>query len=289
MNKLSTNIIFFSTIAKRNFDKLDNIEEFIIDKINIKDLENYIIQGITKIKDEIWVSSYNENKTINSKIFIIKNNELIKTIELYNNAHVGSITYDDISNIVWITDKSGTISGYNYNELKNNNNIPLYKKIEVAKNIINIYGNNAASYMTYFDKMLFVGNYNVENLSYLNIYNINKNGEIKNKINTINFLELTQGLTFYKKNNKTYMIVSSSSGNTTSQLKIYEYKNNIDDYRKEKYINIYLPPMLEQISIYKNELICAFESNARKYQHRKLNTPDILVLSIENIIEKHHL
>lgn len=271
--------------AVRYIPKKSDMENSITSSFNIDIKDDYIIQGITNINNNLFITAYSEDKTKKSKLFIYNDNKLLKNINLYNNAHVGGICYDDIHNIIWITDKAGSISGYNYNDLMLGKIEPLYKRIYVGDDLQNVYGFNACAYIQYFNNKIYVGNYNQQNKSILKEYTLLEDGNINvNNFRVINFIDYVQGICFYKKEDKIYLLVSSSVGRySKSKISVFEF-NNINSYRIIKPKTIYLPPMLEQITILNSNLVLAFESNANKYKMRNSKTNDITFIDINKII-----
>lgn len=261
-----------------------------VDKsFNINNLNDYILQGLTKADKYILITAYSSNKK-NSKVFIYDDKyNFIKETVLYNKAHVGGITYDNKNKNIWITDTKGTISGYKLDDIiKSKDEVkPIYKQIDVSNKLINIYGNKATAYIAYYDNKIYVGNFNKGSVSYLKAYIVDKEGTINiDSENIIGSVPASQGITFYQNDNNTYLFVSSSFGlHMPSQIKIYKYHDDIKDLKDESYINIVLPPMLEQIYVDNNKLLAVFESNAEKYKSKRNNTPDFIEISLDYIID----
>lgn len=261
-----------------------------VDKsFNINNLNDYILQGLTKADKYILITAYSSKKK-NSKVFIYddKYNFINETV-LYNKAHVGGITYDNKNKYIWITDTKGTISGYKLDDIiKAKDEVkPIYKQIDVSNKLINIYGNKATAYIAYFDNKIYVGNFNKGSVSYLKSFIVDKEGTINIDLeNIIGSVPASQGITFYQNDNNTYLFVSSSFGlHIPSQIKIYKYHDDIKDLKDEPYINLVLPPMLEQIYVDDNKLLAVFESNAEKYKSKRNNTPDFIEISLDYIID----
>lgn len=257
----------------------------LLSSFNIPNMEDFIIQGISNIKGNLFITAYAGNKDKDSKLFIFSDNKLLKNINLYNNSHVGGITYDDKHNIVWITDKAGALSGYNLDKLLLGKVEPLYKKVYVGDGLLNVYGFNACAYVSYYNNKLYVGNYNTKNKSVLKEYSLLDDGNIDvDNYRVINFTDTVQGIAFYEYENTTYLLVSSSVGRySKSKLSIFNYDSN--SYRDNELKCIYLPPMMENITILDNKLVCAFECNAYKYRGNKHTCDDVLILNLLDIIK----
>ena len=268
------------------FDKNQIRNEIDIEK------DSYVIQGICVVDDYIFVSLYNDLISKSSKVFIYDlDMNLIKECSLNNNSHVGGIAYDDINQIVWITDIKGTVSGYNKDEFIVNDHInPKYYRLDVSKGLTNIYGNNSVAYITYYDGYLFLGDYALETFSTMKKFKIQDNGSINpDDYEKIYFYGLVQGLSFFEHDGSTYMLVSSSIGtNFKSNIKLVKYDPNIKDYRNEKCLNIEMPNMLEQIYMDKsNKLYSTFESNADKYKKNIKHSGDIIIEDLDEKIEDY--
>ena len=268
MNKkiISASIDLF---MKKNNVK-EKYSEFLLDSFKL-DNESYIFQGITKVKNMYFITAY--KKGSNSIIFIYDEDFiLIKKTNLYNNAHVGGIAYDG-KKTVYITDKHGTVSIFDLDEiLKYDMVIPKIERIDVSDKLKNIFDQTACAYITYFNNKLYLGNFNSKKDSILKIYD----KDLKILIKEIpNFQDLVQGITL----NNHYLIVSSSFGVVNKSLiTIYKYdKNSNLTFIK----SIKLPPMLEQIYLDEDKLICLFEINS---YIKKDKYKDILILDLNSII-----
>ena len=251
---------------------------------------NMVPQGLTISDDYFFISMYDYYHLSNSMINVYdKDGNFVNSCELDNKAHVGGITYDNKNKNIWITDTKGTISGYKLDDIiKSKDEVkPIYKQIDVSNKLINIYSNKATAYNAYFDNKIYVGNFNKGSVSYLKTYIVDKEGTINiDSENIIGSVPASQGITFYQNDNNTYLFVSSSFGlHIPSQIKIYKYHDDIKDLKDEPYINLVLPPMLEQIYVDDNKLLAVFESNAEKYKSKRNNTPDFIEISLDYIID----
>ena len=256
------------------------------------DSDSYVIQGICVIDDYIFVTAYNDSISKSSKVFIYDlNMNFIKETLLNNNSHVGGITYDDKNKIVWITDIQGTISGYNRDEFIVNDTIsPKFYRLDVSKDLVNLYGNSSVAYIAYHDGHLFLGDYTAETFSTMKKYKIQDNGSINpEEYEKCYFYGLVQGLSFFDHNGSTYMFISSSIGNRfKSNMKLVKYDPNIKDYRNEKCVNFEMPNMLEQIYITDdNKLYSVYESNAEKYYSGTKHSGDILIEDFDEQISEY--
>ena len=249
-----------------------------LDSFNIV-LNTFVLQGICLINDYIFITAYDDKREQNSKIMIFKDKKLEHETDLNTKSHVGGICFDNIHNIIWITDSSGTISGYEYEDIiKNDKAYPKYKKIKVINEHINIYGNNATAFITYFNNKLYVGNYHKQKYSAIIEYNIQDNGLIDlDSCRVIKGLDFVQGIFFYEDDGNTYLLASSSFILKKSLIKVFKYNDDITDLGKEMAVASYkMGPMLEQIAIDKSKILYAvFESNALKFKKYRLINNDV--------------
>lgn len=247
--------------------------------INLNINDNYVPQGICSIDDYLLVTMYDSNHELNSKVCIIKNGRIIHTTMLDNKAHVGGICYDSINDNIWITDRSGTISCYEYNHILNSNNVSAkYKKVKIP-GLINIAGFNAVGYITYYSNRLYMGNFNIGKSSKMLSYELNEEGNINfDSRNEIDFFSFVQGITFKEYDSKTLMFISSSYGINKSSIRIVDYET------KKVLHKVKMPPMLEQITFDKfGNLVLLFESNAKMYKKYKFKNNDINIIKINKL------
>lgn len=277
----------FNYLRDTHSDRNITIKNTLIESFNIYNDDDYVFQGICCLDDLIFVTSYDCTKTNNSKISIVKDNKVIHETLLNMKSHVGGISIDEKNKIVWVTDKGGCISGYSLASVLNDPEVePIFNKIKVADNLFNIHGSNSVAYLTIYNNKLFVGNYNDSNKSIIKICNINNDGsiDVDNSI-IIKSTSFVQGITFFNKDNKDYLLVSSSFGSYfKSHIKIYLYYPDLNNLEEEKSTLIELPPMLEQICIKDNLLYTIFESNAKQYRNRFNKNKDINIYNIDDYI-----
>lgn len=267
-----------------------NIKQLrIYNSYSIDNLNEFILQGICIVDNYILLTAYDENHNNNSIVYVLNNYKIVNICELYNNAHVGGIAYDSNHDLIWITDKKGTISSYNKSDiLKNKSAEPIFKRIDVSSGLVNVYGNLACAYICINNDKLYVGNY-ANKKPILKEYPIEKDGTINlNEEKNYLFCKYVQGITFLNINNDTYLLISSSRGRIiNSIISIYHFNENNFNIYDNKRIILNLPPMIEQITINdNNELLVVFESNAKKYQRTAgTKTDDLVLLDISNIIK----
>lgn len=258
---------------------------------SIDDLGNMVLQGVCVVRNNIFLTAYDSsNVGENSIIYILdENNNCIKEVTLYNNSHVGGICYDDKNNIFWITDKGGTVSGYTYDSIFYNKGeicYPKFQKIDVgSEDLINYKGKASASYITYDDGKIYVGNYTFLKNSFLKSFCIDEDGNIDlDSCKKVGFVDKVQGISFYERDNCKYLLVSTSCGiNNASELKIFKYDEDCKDFGKENYVKEFMPPMMEQITFNKDgNLVTLYESNAKKYKKNySVRSNDVVVFEFD--------
>ena len=266
---------------------------------SLENIDTNVLQGVCTVGEYTFITAYDSSKDKNnSTVYVInKNNDCIREVTLYNNSHVGGICYDQKHEIFWITDKGGTISGYSFNSIfysKEDIIEPVYKKVDVgSKDLINHKGNPSAAYIAYHNNKLYVGNFSTNGTGILKSFDILEDGNINIKSETIaKFLDKVQGITFYEKDGKEYLLVSSSYGKfSNSNLRVFKFDEKCEDYNDSLSIDIEMPSMMEQITFNKDgQLITLFESNAQKYKVEKnMQNNDVIITNIEEIIESHKL
>lgn len=258
--------------------------------------ETMIPQGIAYIPNEfIIITAYDYKKDKNSKCYVLDlSGEIVNEVSLDTKSHVGAIVYDEANDVMWIPDAKGILNIYNVDDILNKKNVVAKQKFDyVSDGLIN-YKSNYGDYIDYMclkDGHIFIGNFRTKDKGLVKKYKIeNVEGEIVLKlVHQFNVPTLVQGITFYKKDDREFMILSKSFGRRKkSKLEIYEYDENLNDYTDglTMITRISLPPMLEQITANGENLLLLFESNAKKYDDGKDKIDVICVLALEKILSK---
>ena len=104
---------------------------------------------------------------------------------------------------------------------------------------------------------------------------------------------MVQCITFYKKDNKEYIIFSRSYGrDCPSVMQIFRYSEDIKNYRDEKLVSssLRLEPMLVQITSRDNNIYALYESNARPYTvNQDTEFDSIPVIDADSLVKKLEL
>ena len=276
--------------SKNNNINTYKVKDLLISKsYSIDNLNEYVLQGLCIVDNYILLSAYDNSHVNNSIIYVLYNYKIVNICKLYNNAHVGGIAYDTIHEMIWITDKKGTISSYNKNDILHNDSAqPILTKVDVSSGLINVYGNLGCAYVCINNDKLYVGNYSKDN-PILKEYLILDDGSIDLKNEKIySFCKYVQGISFINVNNNTYLFGSSSWGRiVNSIINIFSFNDNISNFDEKNKIILELPPMSEQIALNKNnELLVVFESNAAKFKRTAgTKTDDLVLLNISKIMD----
>lgn len=265
-----------------NFYMFKDYNKYLLDKRVSKPHKNsrYATQGVTAIKDEIFVTYYDTDKLKNSIVDIINKDGHI-TLELDNKSHVGGISYNEFINTVFISN-NGFVNSYKLDDIKNlkhGDTLRYDNKIKVHESV------GIASYLTVFNNNLYVGRFDKDNATKLAIYNISEDGIIFNKLLDVPFKKI-QGMCIYKYENSIYYLFSRSYGRrNTSSLLVTKLVDNKFKIVKE----FFIPCMAEQISIDDKKLMIVFESDCSKFNETFLNSAktrinSVIYLDIEKLL-----
>ncbi len=247
-------------------------------------------QGITLTEEHIIITAYDFKKRGNSKCYIYTmDGKMVNVVSLDTKSHVGSIAYDKKNDFVFIPGDNGTVLVYKKDDLLYNNfaNSTFYFDLSEKFKIYDNKYTNVVDYLTIDEDDLYVGNFlNNENGLVQKYKIVGENNRLKLILSKeFTVPQKVQGISFYKEGDTKYMILSISFGRKNdSYLEIYNYRDDIIDYTTEKKINLTMPPMLEQNTIYNDRLYIIFESNANKYKNSKNKVDCICILDIKKIL-----
>lgn len=281
--------IFYNTKNIITFD-FNQDEEINKDKVCC----NQVPQGITKLttngseeQETIVFTSYCSSYNHNSFIYILNNKEL-KKIEVTNKSHLGGITYDYDNENFWICLDNANIGKIPKKTL-------FMKDVleETDMEIFHIKELDSASYITYYNHKLYVGEFSALSCGKLCVFPFILNGELLTtddnsfifpyfqkyptlkSISTVETPSQIQGITF--SGNKIYM--SQSFGRRlNSHILVYIHNDDYTDYTSEYLLEQKeLPPLLEEIYIENDHLYLLFESAAKKYQFTTIQPIDKII------------
>lgn len=244
--------------------------------IDVPVIEKMVPQGLTCTDDYFLISAYDYNKKDDSCIYVIdKEGVLVNICSLNNKAHVGGIAYNSENDLLWVTGLEGNVNAYRASSIINRESaFPIYSELNVGNGLANYKYPflNAVSFLTIKNGHLFVGNFSLSNRGFVKEYDISIDD--KTRVLSLNYIRKfaipnkVQGLSFYEKDNKEYIIFSRSYGKKSSSiLQIYIYDESVDDYNDKdlKSVSLELPSMLEQTTISEDSLYSVYESCAEPY------------------------
>lgn len=247
-------------------------------------------QGITIAGKYLLITAYDGEHKHASVIYVLdkKTGEYIKTIQIKGKPHLGGIAYDPVAKNIWITGSMGGTSAlmsFSLKALKEYNDkthIPIKYNNQISIPTI-----QRASALTYYDNQLFVGFFNMYGRGRVAAYSISRSGKNKGTITNNEIKAVTgevswsdpageasmdkqiQGIAIY--DDKIFLSQSYGSGDSKLYIFPSTAMNALDEKNAEKVID--MPPYLEQITAYKGQLLCLFESGSKIYAK-----PHILVM-----------
>lgn len=239
-------------------------------------------QGVTIAGKYLLITAYDGEHVHNSVIYVLdkKTGKYLKTIQIDGRPHLGGITYDPEGKNIWITGSMGESSGlmsFSMRALKNylkGSRQTIWYNHKIA--IPNV---QKASTVTYYDDQLFVGFFTLSGRGKVAAYTIARSGKYKNSIANNEVKSVTGRVSWSDPNGQTTMskqiqgiaiyqnkiFLSQSYGSSSSKLYIFPITalKSLSEKNAEEVIT--MPPYLEQITAYKGQLICIFESGAKQY------------------------
>ncbi len=253
-------------------------------------------QGICFAKDYMLISAYDSSGECNSVIYVISNTtytdrQFVTSIVLPINGHVGGIAFD--GSYVWVSNGEA-VSSISYTRLN--------EAVEWAAS----YGVQSveldfdttvsvlttASFMTYYDGLLWVGQFNLTEDDNMYSYEISEDRKTLTKKNRMTVPNRTQGIAF--KNG--YLVVSRSysryttSKNYISQLRVYQPSWDSPTeagfiYKNTAIKSITLPPMSEGIIIGSTYVYNIFESCSTTYKECLYPVDRIVAYKFSEVIK----
>ena len=281
---------------------LDDItSEYVLvdERVNYVPQNNHVPQGIALVGDYVLTSNFDYYKDKNSMICVIdKDGKLVHKCMLDHDAHVGGIAYDEVNGLLFVTGYSGYILAYDIEDILHKDKVTAkYSNINVGDGLSNyVYPwVNSASFISIHDNELLVGNFSLRNTGKVKRYKYSiVEDELKLEyVSSFKIPDMVQGITFYKKDNKEYIIFSRSYGrDCPSVMQIFRYSEDIKNYRDEKLVSssLRLEPMLEQITSRDNNIYALYESNARPYTvNQDTEFDSIPVIDADSLVKKLEL
>lgn len=233
--------------------------------------EDMVPQGICVARKYVLVTAYDHEGVHNSVLYIISienrnSPELVSTMVLPDKNHVGGVTFD--GEYVWLAKStSKKLSAIKFDTIENaaNSKNGSYVLNEYYKNVS---CDTTASFVTYYNGVIWVGLFDEANDGTLYGYNLVKNGEdfsLSQKY-ILPVPRQTQGAAFTERDGKLYLMTSSSYGVfIPSKLCLFEVALGSDVTKVTQVKQFEFPPMAEEIEFYNGSLFVMFESAAKEY------------------------
>ena len=285
-------------LFSNNYSSFKNSIIGIVSRIDLID-NNYVPQGVCYALGYYFLTMYDFTRKSNSVLWIYKDGEVVKKIVLDNKYHCGGISYDEVSNSIFITGKGeknhSYVQKYDVTYL-----LSEFKGDELkCKDIFEVdYDNSlyssaakhsSPSYLTCFDNYLYVGNYcscNDLNKCFIKKFKILKNGSLSKSFDIIkNPFSNTQSLCVFEYNGELLYLFSRSFGRKRNSLiHVCKYEDGVF------YIisTMVLPSMLEQVSMCNDNLVLIFESGSKVFKNKVLSVNDgIYLVNLDNVLNSN--
>lgn len=255
-------------------------------------------QGITVAGKYILITAYDGEHKHASVVYVLdkKTGKYLKTVQIKGKPHLGGIAYDPVAKNIWVTGSLGDSSALMSFSLKTLQKYDDQSHRPIDYNHqISIPSMEKASAVTYYDNQLFVGFFNMYGRGRVAAYAIARSGKNKGSITNNEIKAVTGAIEWSDPSGETSMdkqiqgiaiaddkiFLSQSYGSGDSKLYIFPTSalNALDEKNAELVID--MPPYLEQITAYKGQLLCIFESGSKIYAKPHIMIMDrILSLNI---------
>ena len=257
-------------------------------------------QGMDVTEDSIFVSAYCHTKRHNSVLFEIdkKTGRFVKEIIMPNQTHAGGIAYDNLKQMLWVSDYvdgQAAVSLYTMEALENYQYDKTKKPLPFLETHI-LEGLARNSFMAFRGGNLYAGYFSLSGDSIINRYSVDfelneQNKEAYEEMDEdreffgnvaidqewADILSQVQGLEVFGN----YLFLSQSYGYADSKLRIYNRSVvETEKYslkKKEEIKSFTLPNRMEQICIQGGKLYLLFESGAYAYRGIPVNCVDRII------------
>lgn len=285
---------------------LDKIASINVETGKVGFTANMVPQGLVIAENYLILSAYNKGKEFQSVLFLLDKNsgKYIKTIVLPGTPHVGGLAYDFIHQNLWITTEaengSAQISALSLQQLEDDDFAHAKKEIQYLTQTL-LTDVKSASFITYYNEELWVGDFTKEHEGELISYFLNEQGFLdfskkgsnqalksrRAKDETFNTEKKLQGVAFYHDT----ILFSQSFGDKSSHLLFFAndiHKPQFDFDSDDLLQSLDFPAYLEQIFVEDERLYAIFESDAKEYRSRLNAFPinHVLVFDFKNLIQQ---
>lgn len=286
-------------------DKLSNYERFLscleekFTEIPIGD-STYVPQGICEVDGYKLVTAYDSTGENNTIIYVSdQNGNYIKSVQLDNKVHAGSVSYDAQTGSIYITGSgngncSEVLKYTKEDFLTCSEGEILYEnsKFTIDDNC-DLYSSSAKqsspAYLTISNGYLYVGNFvkdsDIDHSGVIKRYKLDENGnvDIASCQNIENPYSETQGMCVYNKDGKDYYIFSRSYGRGNDSKLVVATMDEYGNFNTERSMD--LPCMSEQISVNQDGGISiVFESGASEYSDASTNISHACTMNFDAIL-----
>ena len=254
---------------------------------------NYVPQGICKVKEYFLITFYDYTKIANSIICVIDDSsKKFRIVYLDGKYHCGGIGYHEKSNSIYITGSSmgnsSYINKYDCNDILSKDKVYAKVKFRVDDNNTlksSISGKSSVAYLFVLDNQIYLGNFSFKGDGRLKWYYLDDKGNLL--IDSCFILDNpyinTQGMCKYKYMGNDYYLFSTSFGRKNDSI-IYIAILNNNKFKTIKKIRF--PAMSEQINVDKNGIVyIIFESGAYKYRGAKNRICDVCFFEFKKLLK----
>lgn len=229
---------------------------------------NYIMQGLTKAGNVIFISAYDYVADGNSILYVMNTEgSLLNIVDLGFRAHTGGIAYDEAHDLIWVTGAEGTVKAISKSAVCNGAYQGADSDILVSfdAELVNHNGSKVASFLTIDNGRLYVGSYVNGYNGRLKYYDISEPTSPKLE-GEVEIPERIQGITFaYRADGMRTMLLSQGYQMDDAALLCFTWQDGQAVYSEpeESYI---LPEGVEQIQMTTSGMYMLFESAVRPYR-----------------------
>lgn len=250
-------------------------------------IEDKIVQGLTRIGDELVISAYSSSGEENSILYRMNTEgNLREIVNLGFKAHTGGVSYDVQHDLLWITGPEGHVYALSWEQIVNStDNQAGDIQVDFDAGLLNHNESKVASFLTVYNEHLYVGSYVDGANGMLKEYDIT-NPEEPLYVGECQIPERIQGITFAKVNGKTQMLLSQGYQTEDASLLVFDYTKGTESYTEPR-LQFTLPEGAEQIQAVDNSnLYILFESAVRPYRATaRVVNDQIYLLSLGNILK----
>lgn len=221
-------------------------------------------QGMCVTDKYVLITSYasHENCLGELLVFDKETGELLVTLGMDANSHLGGITWD--GNNVWVCnsyEKTIERISYDFIDLMAVQNKG--KKIDATSLVDSYSVKNSPSCITYYGGRLWIATHHILFDSQMIAYQYDEVEEKLIQLSSYNIPSKVQGISFDENG---YVYLSTSYGRTfSSYLKVYSSVTALATKPNSPDIEIEMPPCSEEIDIYAGKIYMIFESAGEKY------------------------